>query len=54
MLSLVEQMAQAEVTVRLNKEGVVVSGHGRELDTLVASAHAYISAVNKLLALNKD
>ncbi len=41
--------AQAEVTVRLNHEGRIYSGNGRDTDTLVASAQAYISAVNKLL-----
>lgn len=43
--------AQAEVTVRLKKNHKVVSGHGRDVDTLVASALAYINAVNKLLKL---
>jgi 2-isopropylmalate synthase len=40
--------AQAEVTVRLNKNGNIVSGNSRDTDTLVASAKAYIVAVNKL------
>ena len=43
--------AQAEVTVRLEKDRKVISGHGRDTDTIVASAKAYISAVNKLLHL---
>lgn len=41
--------AQAEVTVRLNKDGKIFSGNGRDTDTLVASAMAYIGALNKLL-----
>jgi len=43
--------AQAEVTVRLQKDGKVISGHGRDTDTLVASAYAYLNAVNKLLKI---
>lgn len=45
--------AQAEVTVRLKKGDTSISGHGRDFDTLVASAKAYIAAVNKLLRLNE-
>jgi 2-isopropylmalate synthase len=40
--------AQAEVTVRLEKDGRVVSGHGADVDTLVSSALAYINALNRL------
>ncbi|MCE3232198.1 MAG: Isopropylmalate/homocitrate/citramalate synthase [Rickettsiaceae bacterium] len=40
--------AQAEVTVRLQKDGKVISGNSRDTDTLVASAMAYVAAVNKL------
>jgi 2-isopropylmalate synthase len=40
--------AQAEVTVRLERDGRLVTGHGSDVDTLVASAKAYISAINKL------
>ncbi len=43
--------AQAEVTVRLEKEDKVVTGHGCDTDTLVASAKAYLNAVNRLLTL---
>ncbi len=42
--------AQAEVTVRLSEDGNVVSGRGADPDTLVASARAYISALNKIFA----
>ncbi len=40
--------AQAEVSVRLEQEGRMVTGHGADIDTLVASAKAYINALNKL------
>ncbi len=41
--------AQAEVSVRLAENGRTVTGRGADTDTLVASARAYISALNKLL-----
>ena len=41
--------AQAEVTVRLEENGKTVNGQGADPDTLVASARAYIHALNKLL-----
>jgi len=41
--------AQAEVTVRLEEEGRTVNGQGADHDTLVASARAYVNALNKLL-----
>ncbi len=41
--------AQAEVTVRLEEAGKTVAGQGADYDTLVASARAYIHALNKLL-----
>lgn len=40
--------AQAEVTVRLEEDGRNVIGQGTDPDTLVASARAYIHALNKL------
>lgn len=40
--------AQAEVMVRLERDGKLVTGHGADVDTLVASAKAYINALNKL------
>lgn len=40
--------AQAEVTVRLKKDDRIYSGNARDTDTLVASAKAYIGALNKL------
>lgn len=44
--------AQGEVTVRLTTpEGQIVTGHGTHIDTIVASAHAYVNAINRLLML---
>ncbi len=40
--------AQGEVTVRLTKAGRIVNGVGADPDIVVASAKAYISALNKL------
>jgi 2-isopropylmalate synthase len=42
--------AQAEVSVRLEEDGKSVTARGADPDTLVASAKAYISAINKLTA----
>ncbi|MEW6256282.1 MAG: 2-isopropylmalate synthase [Pseudomonadota bacterium] len=40
--------AQAEVSVRLEEDGKVVTAKAADPDTLVASAEAYITALNKL------
>ena len=40
--------SQGEVTVRLQNSGRVVNGVGADLDIVVASAKAYLSALNKL------
>jgi 2-isopropylmalate synthase len=40
--------SQGEVTVRLEKEGRIVNGLGADTDIVIASAKAYINAVNKL------
>jgi len=37
------------VIVRLEENGRSVNGHGADTDTLVASARAYVNALNKLL-----
>ena len=42
--------AQAEVTVRLDEKGLIVTGNGADPDTIIASARAYIHALNKLKA----
>ncbi|MBN8903331.1 MAG: 2-isopropylmalate synthase, partial [Rhodospirillales bacterium] len=41
--------AQAKTTVRLEENGKMVDGQGADADTIVASARAYIHALNKLL-----
>jgi len=40
--------AQAEVSVRIEEGGKIVTGRGADTDTMVASAKAYLSALNKL------
>jgi 2-isopropylmalate synthase len=40
--------SQGEVTVRLAKDGRVVNGMGADTDIVVASAKAYLSALNKM------
>ena len=44
--------AQGEVTVRLEKGGRIVNGSGADTDIVIASAKAYINAVNKLQSAN--
>jgi len=41
--------SQGEVTVRLEKAGHIVNGQGADTDIVVASAKAYINALNKLI-----
>ncbi len=41
--------AQGEVTVRLERDGHIVNGQGADTDIVIASAKAYINAVNKIL-----
>jgi 2-isopropylmalate synthase len=41
--------AQAEVSVRLGEGDKMVTGRGADTDTMIASAKAYVSAVNKLV-----
>ena len=40
--------AQGEVTVRLERDGRIVNGLGADTDIIVASAKAYINALNRL------
>ncbi len=42
--------SQGEVTVRLEKAGRIVNGHGSDIDIVVASAKAYLDALNHLVA----
>jgi 2-isopropylmalate synthase len=45
--------AQGEVTVRLSKGGRIVNGLGADTDIVVASAKAYINALNKLFSADE-
>ena len=42
--------SQGEVTVRIDKDGRVINGRGADTDIVVASAKAYINAINKALS----
>ena len=41
--------SQGEVTVRLKKNGRIVNGQGADTDIVIASAKAYINALNKIM-----
>ena len=41
--------AQGEVTVRLEKAGHIVNGQGADTDIVIASARAYVNALNKII-----
>ncbi len=41
--------SQGEVTVRLEKDGRIVNGQGADTDIVIASAKAYVNALNKLI-----
>jgi 2-isopropylmalate synthase len=41
--------SQGEVTVRLKLDGRIVNGQGADTDIVIASAKAYINAVNKII-----
>ncbi len=43
--------AQGEVSVRIEENGEVVTGHGSDTDIIIASAQAYLNALNKLADL---
>ncbi len=42
--------SQGEVTVRLEKQGRIVNGLGSDTDIVIASAKAYINALNKIIS----
>ena len=46
--------AQGEVTARLEKEGRIANGQGADTDIVIASARAYINALNKLYAEGRE
>ena len=41
--------SQGEVTVRLERGGKIVNGHGADTDIVIASAKAYVNALNKVI-----
>jgi 2-isopropylmalate synthase len=43
--------AQGEVSVRVEEHGDTVTGHGSDTDIIIASAQAYLNALNKLADL---
>jgi 2-isopropylmalate synthase len=45
--------AQATVSVRIEEEGKTAVGQAADTDTLVASANAYLSALNKMIIKRK-
>ena len=45
--------AQATVNVRIEENGKTTVGHASDTDTLVASANAYIGALNKMIIKRK-
>jgi 2-isopropylmalate synthase len=42
--------AQGEVTVRLSHGGRIVNGQGADTDIVIASAKAYVNALNKVVS----
>ena len=45
--------AQATVSVRMEEDGKIVTGQSSDTDTVVASAKAYVNALNKLIVRRK-
>jgi 2-isopropylmalate synthase len=45
--------AQGEVTVKVEENGKVVTGHGSDTDILIASAKAYLNALNRIAAMSR-
>ncbi len=41
--------SQGEVTVRLQRDGHIVNGQGADTDIVIASAKAYVNALNKII-----
>ena len=44
--------SQGEVTVRIDRDGRIVNGLGADTDIVIASAKAYIDALNKIFDHN--
>ena len=47
------QDAIGEVQIRIESAGITYTGRGADTDIIVASAKAYINALNRLLAAKK-
>ncbi len=45
--------ALGEVTVRIKKDSSIFTGYGADTDVMVASAQAYLNAINKLITYQK-
>lgn len=45
--------AQGEVTVKMEESGKVVTGHGSDTDILIASAKAYLNALNRISTMSR-
>ena len=45
--------AQGEVLIRIESDGVTYTGRGADTDIIVASAKAYMNALNRLLSVNR-
>jgi len=45
--------AIGEVLVRIESEGITYTGRGADTDIIVASAKAYVNALNRLFAAQK-
>lgn len=43
--------AMGEVTIRIESDGMVYTGRGADTDIIVASAKAYINALNRLITV---
>ena len=46
--------AQGEVTVRVEKDGVMINGQGSDTDIVIASAKAYIHALNRVSEMSNE
>ena len=45
--------ALGEVTVRIKRDSNIFTGYGADTDVMIASAQAYLNAINKLITYNK-
>ena len=46
--------ALGEVTIRIEKEGTIYTGQGSDTDIIVASAKAYVNAINRYLIIQSS